>query len=342
MVNILDLKQKIIDNADEYIPLILENLNCKKIKKIKNEYRATSPDGSNSTSVVVKINNLFSECYTPELSVKGDLFILIQKFNNCNFNESINFIQKILRIETVKLKPKIEVFDGYYKKFRRYYSDEKVLQIYSESELKKYLFMPHRRFLKDGISIETQLKYEIGYNLEQNRIIVPWRHMFTGELIGIMGRYNDDIIPDGENKWFPLIAFSKSLALFGYYQNYNNMINSTVIIVESEKGVMQLDSMDIPNGVAVGGHTISTEHKRLIDILYPKNVIVAFDSDIPEEILKKEAKKLISNNQFNNANISYIFDRQEKIMKPEMKISPTDLDKDILRELLQNYRYLIK
>ena len=342
MVDISDFKQKIIDNADEYIPQILEELGCSKIKKLKDEYRCTTPTGDNPTSICVKLDNLYSVCYTSDISIKGDLFVLIQKLQNCSFYESVSFIENVLGIKTIESKPKIEIFDGYFKKFKKYFSNETTLEVYPESELDNFLLMPHRRFIRDGISIDTQFKYNVGYDLNQDRIIVPWRHMTTGELIGIMGRYNDDDIPDNLAKWYPLIAFPKSQALFGYYQNYNTMVNNTVIVLEAEKSGMQLDSMDIFSGVAIGGHAIQPSHKKLINALYPRHIIVALDSDISEEAIIEETKKLIPQNQFSETTVSYIYDRKGEIIKPHMKVSPTDMRKEVLKELMQKHRHYVK
>ena len=51
---------------------------------------------------------------------------------------------------------------------------------------------PNERWIKDGITIEAQRFYNVGYDVESQRIIFPIRSAETGELQGLKGRLNAD------------------------------------------------------------------------------------------------------------------------------------------------------
>ena len=95
------------------------------------------------------------------------------------------------------------------------------------------------------------------------------------------------------NKYFYKESCDKNSILYGLYQTkYYIDQKKEVIICEAEKGVMQLFGYGYKNAVAIGGHDISNTQVQKIIKLDVDKVIIAFDEDVQEKVLKKEYEKL--------------------------------------------------
>jgi hypothetical protein len=336
LLDISQLKQKIIDNADVYIPNILTNIGCHKIKDLGKEFRAAKEGHFDGTAICVNKRNLFS-IYRAGEEIRGDIFVLVQKFKNITFYESIAYVCEILGIEN-SFKEIVFPFNGYYKKFKDYLTSnyEIELKTYPEIILEEYYNVGSEKFLKDGISLSVQKEFNIGYDLYEDRITIPWRNS-EGLLVGIVGRYNDShdfCKKEGIPKYLPLISFQKSQCLYGFYENYNYIVNNTVIIFEAEKSVLQLKSMGLNSGIAVGMSTISSRQKQLIMSLFPEKIIIAFDEGIEESQLILQANNLVPKSDFFNCKVGYIYDRNNTYLEKDSKKSPTDIGKEKFEELM--------
>ncbi len=190
-------------------------------------------------------------------------------------------------------------------------------------------------FYEDGISFQTQYKYKIGYDYESMRITIPWWD-FQGNVVGIMGRYNEREIGDEINKYYPIYSFPKHQALYGYYQNYIDIQEKQIVFIgEAEKFTQQLDSMGIYNGVSLGGNSLSLIQIRNIQALNPKVIILAFDEGLDEELIRQRAGQLKLNNIFMKNEVYYIYDKDNKYLPRDSKMSPTDAGKEAFTGLLR-------
>ena len=71
----------------------------------------------------------------------------------------------------------------------------------------------------------------------------------NGKLVGITGRYNFNDLGKYP-KWKALKNFSKGNYLYGIFENYENIKNAGYVLIgESEKFVMQLDTMGLFRGM---------------------------------------------------------------------------------------------
>jgi DNA primase len=358
-LNITHLKEKIINN-EEYIIKILQAIGCCKIhNSSNNEIRCAKDENSNSTGISIKKDTLYTFLRSSTMNVSGDIFTLIQELKDCKLYKAIEIVCNAIGLSVSEFEKDEKIilpFGGYYTGIKREPETYVNIPVYSESVLTEFKLIPHKRFLADGINLKTQQLFNIGYDEETDRIIVPWRNSI-GQIVGITGRYNDTAeyckinnIP----KWFPIINFYKSQILFGFYENYNYIQSEkTIFIGESEKFPMQLRSMEIKEkpvydengdlqeyetincGVSVGGHSISNIQKRLIQSAFLENIIVCFDEGIPEEQIKTEAEKLKYSSKFIECNIAYVFDRDNKYLPKDSKASPSDFGKDIFQKLIQ-------
>lgn len=336
-IDVSSLKNYIITKP-ELIELILEKSGFHDIDDNFSggiEYRCARDEGKNPTAVRVNKDTLQAQCFSTNL--KGDLITLVQNKLNKSFPKTIEFIAKVINFEDVNEKEYQLPFRGFYKKIKRFKeTNYEELETYDERLLNQYQLIPNIMFYQDGINEYTQYKYQIGYDNVSDRIVVPWRSM-SGELIGLMGRKNKREVEEGENKWFPILKFPKSLSLFGFSHNYNFIQEKGIVIItESEKGTMQLSSMGLGCGVSLGGSSLSEYQANNIKSLFPNKIILALDEGLNKDIPHQMAEQLKITKYFKN-NVGYIHDKNGLYLPTGSKMSPTDLPKEDFKALLKNH-----
>lgn len=155
-----------------------------------------------------------------------------------------------------------------------------VPEIYNKDCLEQYPKAISEMFLNDGIGIETQLFFNIRYDKRTRRIVIPV--FYNNELIGAIGRRNAIHLQEKENKYMPILRYSKSLVFFGY-DVYYDLIKKTkvVMLVESEKSVMKMWQMEskIPT-LALGSNALSRNHIEILKLLQVDTVIFALDKSL--------------------------------------------------------------
>lgn len=335
-MNIHNLKEYI--KSEDKIELILENVGFKNIKYFDTkggEFRASWAEGTNPTSVCVNTETLNAHCFS--MSVSGDIITLCSAKLELDLKETLKHIAKIIGYSDNEIyTPPTLPFGGFFNEIIKNTDNDYELETYSESTLDDYLLIPSKKFLEDGISYETQLKYKIGYDIISNRITIPWRNT-SGEIVGIMGRMNKYELEDWEMKYLPVIPFSKSKALYGFYENYDVIVKKkSVMIFEPEKGVMKLDSMKINNVIGLGGNSLSNYQANAIKSLFCDLIIVGLDEGLPEEQSFRLATQLKMDSFFKNE-VVYVYDHQGEFLPKGSKMSPSDLSKDNLRQLIDKY-----
>ncbi len=337
MVDILKLKQHLI-NAPDLIEKVLIECGFSNIHHVPEGWRAGWEEKSGGNSIIINAHNLW--CTSFSKNIQGDLITLVQKRLGMIFPKAVKMITTTIGYEESTeeiVESKIEVFGGLFNQFKAKKQQSEIITTYDESVLDRYLKMPNKRFLKDGIGIFTQDYYEIMYDPLSNRIVIVWRNVL-GEITGIMGRLNKAEIEEYESKYLPLIPFKKKKILYGLNQNYGSIADrGTIVIGESEKLVMQMHSYGFHNAVSIGGSYISDQHKNLIHSAMPKKIILALDEGTEEDRIVAEAEKLKAVNPFmDKAEIYYIYDKLNDILPKGSKSSPTDFGKDGLKELMMN------
>ena len=144
-------------------------------------------------------------------------------------------------------------------------------------------------FLKDNINETSQLLFNIKYDKETDRVLIPV--MFKNRLVGMIGRYNNSEVPKKLPKYYPILVYPKSEVLFGYDICKDTILNTgTVILVESEKSVMKSIQIGLFNTLAVGGSNVSKSQIKLLEELKVKRVFISFDSDKEKEVLLTQIK----------------------------------------------------
>lgn len=273
-----EVKAKLLEQP-ESIGNILDTFGFDKIRSNHREIRCAFEPGMNPTAVVIRLQNnenLFVKDYERNLSY--DLINYIIKAKDVEFKDVMNAIKRELHLDSIyNYKRKVGLFGGLYDKLCRSNSEISVTT-YPEEILIPYGNTPNTLWLKDGISLSTQRKWGIGYDVQSQRITLPIRTS-TGEVMAVKGRCNYEP-EEFEPKYLYLIQGPMSQTLFGYSENYSSLYESDVIVVESEKSVLKLDSWGYNNVVALGSNSLSPAQAKLIMSLNPKSVTFMLDKSL--------------------------------------------------------------
>lgn len=285
-----EIKLKLLEQP-ESIEHILDTFGFDKIRINQKEIRCAFEQGMNPTAVVIRLqdnDNLFVKDYERNLSL--DFINYLVKSKNISFKDVMNAIKQELHLESIyNYKRRVGLFNGIYDNISRPNSETSVTT-YPEEILKQYGNIPNMLWLKDGISLETQRKWNVGYDVPSQRITLPIRTS-TGEIMCIKGRLNGNPA-EFEPKYLYLVNGPMSQTLFGYSENYSSLYESDVWIVESEKSVLKLDSWGYNNVVALGSNSLSSTQVKLLLSLNPKSVTFLLDKSLPLENTKRNADLL--------------------------------------------------
>lgn len=292
------MNYKGIELTDEDIIKILEYVECKNISNLKNEIKFSWKEGSNPNGCCFFKSNMRYVYWSKNIS--GDLIDLIQQKTKCGFIEAKNLISKI----TNKEYSKVVVQKDYYLDYLSGLKKNTIKKYYSISEIKKYPHCISKLFIDDGVGLLAHYYFDIRFDIDSNRIVFPIRDI-DGNLLGILGRYNEKNIKGTIPKYLSILPYERKFTLFGIYEN-KDFLNDTIILVESEKSVMRAFSMGYRNVLALGGLFINEHKINLLLKLKPKTIILALDEGLKTEYIIETAKNLKSPNPFIQWHIGYI------------------------------------
>lgn len=327
---IQELKKQLLENP-ENICALLEAFDFAHITLKRNEIRfARSSDGG--PNIRIRLNDEYLNVTDYVNSIHTDIISYIIKEKHTDFRSVLSAIKRILNLSD-DWRPqsrKREIFGGVYSRIINRTDPQP--KVYDESILDDYLKVPNERFQRDNISLETQMKFGISYDVGTDRITIPICDQH-GSLMGVKGRRNYETDNEDDPKYLYLIPCQMSKTLFGYSNNYSSMYGGTVMIFESEKSVLQCASYGYNNAVALGSNNLSEYQSKMILSLNPKQVIFMLDSDLPLENTKRNIDTLRSISVMRDFKISY-FDWTECLDLPS-KASPSDEGKEVLEYILR-------
>ena len=290
-----DIKEKLITNADALIEL-LEEFGFEKITPRVSEIRCARDADGGGNNIQIRLNNNDGAYVTDYArGTKGeDIIAYIMREKGVDFRTVVGKIQKILGLSDDWAKQKqLPLFGGFYNQIGRKNAEIEV-KTYPESVLDQYDMTPNERWIKDGITIEAQRFYNVGYDVESQRIIFPIRSAETGEIQGLKGRLNADDYDEYTPKYIYVLPTPMSTTLFNYSESYGDLYGNEVWIVESEKTCMISYGFGVKNIVALGSHSLSEKQAQLILQLNPKRVIMALDEWLDFEATETNLKLLKS------------------------------------------------
>ena len=335
-MDVYSLKNYLINNSEK-IELILYTVGFSDVSdnfKMGDEYRCAWEEGTNPTSVRVNKLNLAASCFSH--NINGDLITLVQAKLKCSFPETLKKIASIIDFTYKEEQSYVLPFGGFFKKIKKIREQSLTeMHTYDEGILDNYCIMPSRMFIEDGIDFHVQQKYKIGYDVQTDRIIVPWRTL-GGEICGIMGRLNKEEIEKYENKWFPVIPFPKGKTLFAFSENYQNIQQHSLLLIgESEKFPMSLESKGVTVGIGLGGSNLTQFQANNIKSLFPKKILVMLDEGLDEEHSRHMAEQLKVNSFYENQ-VGYVYDKHNLFLPKDSKLSPSDLPLEDMKRLMKH------
>lgn len=167
----------------------------------------------------------------------------------------------------------------------------KVETIYDDKVLDNFDCVYPLCWRQEGIDGVTAEKFDIRYDYEENRAIIPVRNL-NGDLIGVRVRNFNDGAVDRGFKYLPLeyqgesYRFPTSTTLYGLYEN-QEVIKSKrrVILFEGEKSTQIVDSFYEGNCYALStyGTNFGVVHRDILLTLGVTEVTFAWDKEYCEE-----------------------------------------------------------
>ena len=327
-----EIKEKLLEQP-ESIEHILDAFGFDRIRRNHREIRCAFENGMNPTAVVIRLQdneNLFVKDYERNLSL--DLINYLIKSKNISFKDVMNVIKQELHLDSIyNYKRKAGLFGGLYDKISRSNGEIEVTT-YPEEILKQYGQTPNTLWLKDGISLSTQRKWNIGYDVPSQRITMPIRAS-SGEIIAIKGRLNGEP-EEFEPKYLYIINGPMSQTLFGYSENYGSLYENEILVVESEKSVLKMDSWGYHNVVALGSNSLSATQAKLLMSLNPRRVVFLLDKSLPLINTKRNANLLKTFCTMKQ--VSVHFWNWENNLSLADKSAPCDDSKEELEYIMNN------
>lgn len=285
-----EVKAKLLEQPESIIH-ILEAFDCYKARINGREIRCAREEFSNPTAVVIRLTNnenLLVKDY--ELNTVLDLINYLIKIKNASFKDVMNAIKQELHLDSIyNYKKRVGLFGGLYDGLSRSNGDISVTT-YPEEILEQYGNTANTLWLQDDISLSTQRKWGVGFDVLSQRITLPIRTS-TGEVMAVKGRLNGEP-EEFEPKYLYIVNGPMSQTLFGYSENYSSLYENEILVVESEKSVLKLDSWGYNNVVALGSNSLSTTQAKLLMSLNPKCVTFMLDKSLPLENTKRNADLL--------------------------------------------------
>jgi DNA primase len=327
-----EVKRKLLESP-ESIQHILETFDFDKVRIRNNEIRCAFEHGTNPTAVVIRLrdnDSLFVKDYRNNTCY--DLITYLVKVKNIKFKDVLNVIKQETGIVSLyNYRRKVGLFGGLYDNIKKQ-KDEMEVQLYPEEVLQEYGNSPNLLWLQDGISLAVQRKWNVGYDVESQRITFPIRTP-TGEIMAIKGRANFEL-SEFEPKYLYLYQGPMSQTLFGFSENFESLYEGDILIFESEKSVLKLDSWGYNNAVALGSNSLSTAQSKLLMSLNPRSITFMLDNNLPLENTKRNVEVLQEFCKMRTLDIKfwnweYNFDLDEKA-------APCDGSKEEFVYILEN------
>lgn len=337
-MNANDLVKYIYDN--DKIKYVLENLDCVHISERTTEFRCGLPNDTSRTRVRIKKNEYLNITIfqANDEIIRGNIITLTMNINNCNFISAIKFLHNILNLRYSFTKQKkekdkkspIDIFNKVIKHKKKYKTE---IKIYENDILNCYIQGVHINWYKEGILPFTAKEFNLGYDIEHKRVVIPhskWDSLNEDKYIGIMGRTtikNYDLLDIP--KYFPLIPFSKGLNLYGLKENYKTILEKGYVVIhEAEKSVLKRHSVLDKTGVALCCHDFD-ERGEQVKILIGLNVdiIICMDKGVSLNHIRSMCERF-----YNIRNVYYVWDKYDILKDKE---APADKSNKIYNILLK-------
>jgi len=270
---------------------VLEIYGVHRIRKSRKYVQGALPDGDNphSFSVNLKSEMLYTRIYTRgDFSGDKDIFDALAYISNTSISDVLKKTAEIVGVRLEYTKQEETKHDdtlSFLSSFTRY--DKLCGNYHSNKPLpmsKLDMFIPHSHwiFTQEGINSDTQSKFNIMYDVLDNRIIIPIKDE-DGNLVTMKGRIALDNPSIHIAKYLAYEPYSADSILYGLYENKSDIIKKReCIMTEAEKSVLKADSMDVKNVLALSKKVVSeNQKKKILELQVP--IVLAMDKDVSDE-----------------------------------------------------------
>ena len=357
MLNAKEIKDKL---TLDHIIQILEDLGAepRQSSNLNEIWCRTICHNGNSHKLYLYKDSLNFHCYTNCGSM--DILQVIQNFLDFSLGQEISYIREKFGFHTSTFRfgfdntihtNDLEVINSFIEERQIVREEEwKPFKIIDENILKGFYDYYHPSFYEDGVSYEVLNKFEVKYDILNYRVIIPHRNT-DGSLIAIRCRNLDEDLIRLGRKYTPIVYDGKLLSaptkqyFFGLYQNEENIRTcKKVILVESEKAVMQYETM-FPSGnitLALSSSHLSNFQIDILKDLGVDEVIIALDKEYEnvgndeEGLYASRLRKTIAD-RLDFCTVSVLWDEKGLLNK---KDSPLDKGKEVFLDLFLNRKYI--
>lgn len=198
--------------------------------------------------------------------------------------------------------------------------------------LEEYVQLPSQRYFVENITIDTQQKFNVGFDVFSKRITFPV-HNVDGELIGIKGRtINDDYKELNIPKFLYIYNCNKSIEFYNLHRALPYILElKEVIIFEAEKSCWIADQYGYFNTIAIGGTDITQDQVEILKKLGVEvKIVLAYDKDKDQDNVLFQAQK------FGKSRLLYALYDHNNLL--EDKDAPVDKGKRTFKKLYEQYQ----
>lgn len=341
-MNANDVK-KILSEND--LISLLEDLGAEPQLQGKNIVCKTVCHSGHKHKLIYFSDSYSFKCFTDSCG-SMDIYGLVGRVIGTDFYGSFKYVCMKFGISyKTDFKSSDLIETSFFEKFKKK-TDEASVKKIDDKVLNSYCNLYHRSWIDDGISIASMKKYGIKFSIMDNQIVIP-HYDHEGNLIGVRARnLNEELVEQGK-KYMPVywkhevLKHPTGSALYGLSANKECIEKyRTLILFESEKSVLQLDTMmpELSIGVCLSGSSLSYRQLELIKQLEVDEVIVALDKEfeeigsIEEKFYAEKIQNVFIDKLSPYFRTSVIWDQKSLI---DLKDSPTDKGIDVFKELME-------
>lgn len=288
-------------------------------------------------------------CFTDSCGKGMDIFVLVGKVFGCDFPSSFRYICGKFGIRGDGIHLSADHVDTkFIRKFRKK-EPQHVLSAIPTKLLNSFWNIHHKLWIDDGISRKTMSKFNILFSIRENKIIIPHFDL-EDRLLGIRGRALNQEEVDAGKKYMPVFLKGEVRKhptggnIYGLNRTKKDVLrHKTIILFESEKAVMQLDTMlpEMSIGGAISGSSLTNEQVKILHSLGIEHVVLALDREFTgkdDEIFYKQ--KIMSgfvNKLIPYFRVSVMWDSEQIL---DLKDAPTDKGVEVFLQLWRNKIYI--
>lgn len=338
-----EVKEMLSDND---IMTLLHDLGAEPVSKGHSiECKTICHHGNKKKLIYFKDSKSF-RCFTDQCG-SMDIFGLVGRVMELDFYNSFKYVCMKFGISYKDEINRAEIVDT---SFRRKLNDERpiiTIDALPTNILNTYYDFYHKLWIEDGISIRSMKKFGVKFSIADNQIIIP-HYDIDNNLIGVRARnLNQEIVDEGK-KYMPVFYKNKVLkhptgaALYGLNVTREQVKDyRAIILFESEKSVLQLDTMlpDMSIGACISGSSLTDHQVAILNELDIDEVIIAIDKEFEEsgsqedKFYQVKVRKGFLDKLEGRFRTSVIWDMQNLL---NLKDSPTDKGLEVFSKLFQN------